>query len=116
MPRRGILTSLACVLDDASITGQLKPVGPGHNGGPHLDEPPFAWGEAPIDVYFAWKRAHKAVWKEVSHHTLLRRVRAAEALGLTYEEYVLELLFNGRHLQREDADLIAAIKAARRPQ
>lgn len=102
------------MLDAASTTEFPKTIGPGHNGGPHLDEPPFAWGEAPIDVYFAWKRAHDAVWKEVSHHTLLRRVKAAEVLGLTYEEYVLELLFNGRHLQQDDVDRIAIIKAARR--
>lgn len=40
-------------------------------------------------------------------------MRAAEALDLTCEEYVLELLFNGRHLQREDVARISAIKAAR---
>jgi hypothetical protein len=101
------------VLDETLSSEFLSSIGLGHNGGPDLDEPSFAWGEAPIDVYFAWKRAHEAVWKEVSYNTLLRRVRAAEALGLTYEEYVLELLFNGRHLQREDQDRIAAIKAAR---
>jgi hypothetical protein len=113
LPQRSILNSLAFVLDETSASQLLRSIGPGHNGGPELDEPPFAWGEAPIDVYFAWKRAHEAVWKEVSYNTLLRRVKAADALGLTYEEYVLELLFNGRHLQREDADRIAAIKAAR---
>jgi hypothetical protein len=101
------------VLDETLSSESLSSVGLGHNGGPELDEPPFAWGEAPIDVYFAWKRAHAAVWKDVSYSTLLRRVRAAEALGLTYEEYVLELLFNGRHLQREDMARIAEIKAAR---
>jgi hypothetical protein len=101
------------VLNETLTPEFLSSVGLGHNGGPELDDPPFAWGEAPIDVYFAWKRAHENVWKEVSYNTLLRRVRAAEALGLTYEEYVLELLFNGRHLQREDQDRIAAIKAAR---
>jgi hypothetical protein len=89
--------------------------GLGHNGGPALDPPPFAWGDTPVDVYFAWKRAHDAVWKSVPYATLLRRVRNAEALGLTYEEYVLELLFNGRHLQAGDADRIAAIRAARGP-
>jgi hypothetical protein len=101
------------VLNETLTPEFLSSVGLGHNGGPELDDPPFAWGEAPIDVYFAWKRAHETVWKDVSYNTLLRRVRAAEALGLTYEEYVLELLFNGRHLQREDQDRIAAIKAAR---
>lgn len=84
----------------------------GHNGGPPLDEA-FQWGDAPIDVYFAWKRAYAAVWKEVSHATLIRRVNKAEALGLTYEEYVLEILFNGRYLQAEDKERIAAIKGQR---
>jgi hypothetical protein len=40
-------------------------------------------------------------------------VKAAEVLGLTYEEYVLELLFEGRHLQAGDTARIAAIKSAR---
>lgn len=84
----------------------------GHNGGPPLEDR-FAWGDAPIDVYFAWKRAYAEVWKEVSHHTLLRRVKKAEELGLTYEEYVMEILFNGRYLQEEDRQRIAEIKAAR---
>jgi hypothetical protein len=82
------------VLDNAPNTDFLTGFGLGHNGG----------------------RAHEAVWKDVSYHTLLRRVAAAEALGLTYEEYVLELLFNGRHLQREDQGRIAAIRAARKAQ
>jgi hypothetical protein len=85
----------------------------GHNGGPPLEEPPFAWGTAPVDVYFAWKRAHDEVWKAVPYHTMLRRQRNADALGLTYEEYTLELLFNGKHLQKEDEQRIAAIKAMR---
>lgn len=86
---------------------------PGHNGGPALDDPPFAWGDAPIATYFAWKRAHDAVWKDISYHTMIRRVKNAQALGLTYEEYTLEILFNGRYLQPEDGARIAAIKAAR---
>lgn len=86
--------------------------GIGHNGGPALEEK-FAWGDAPIDVYFAWKRAYDQVWKEVSYHTLIRRVKKAESLGLSYEEYVLEILFNGRYLQAEDTERIAEIKAAR---
>ena len=71
----------------------------GHNGGPPLDDEAFAWGTAPIATYFAWKRAHDAVWKSVPYHTMLRRVKSAEAVGLTYEEYTLEILFNGRWLQ-----------------
>ena len=87
--------------------------GIGHNGGPPL-EGGFQWGDAPVDVYYAWKRAYQQVWKEVSYHTMVRRVKKAEELGLTYEEYVLEILFNGRYLQAEDRDRIAEIIGARK--
>ena len=40
--------------------------------------------------------------------------RKAEALGLTYREYALELLERGRYLQSEDTERIAAIIARRR--
>ncbi len=85
----------------------------GHNGGPPLEDG-FKWGDAPIDVYYAWKRAHDDVWKGIPYHTMIRRVKLAEALGLTFEEYTLEILFNGRYLQAEDTGRIAEIKAQRR--
>ncbi len=43
----------------------------------------------------------------------LRRLEKAEALGLTYEEYTLEVMERGRFLQAEDRERVAAIKAAR---
>ena len=43
------------------------------------------------------------------------RIRKAERLGLTYEEYTLEILERGRHLQIEDVERIAEIKQARAP-
>jgi hypothetical protein len=43
----------------------------------------------------------------------LFRLEKAEALGLTYEEYTLELLERGRYLQREDVERIDAIKRKR---
>ncbi len=84
----------------------------GHNGGPPLDDG-FKWGGAPIATYYAWKRARTEVWKAIPYNTMVRRVKLAEALGLTYEEYTLEILFNGRYLQTEDENRIAEIKAAR---
>ena len=45
---------------------------------------------------------------------MLRRAEKAEALGLTYEQYVLEILERGIYLQAEDVERIAAIKAGRR--
>ena len=41
------------------------------------------------------------------------RIRKAERLGLTYEEYTLEILERGRHLQIEDVERIAEIKQRR---
>ena len=44
----------------------------------------------------------------------IRRARKAESLGLTYREYMLELLERGRYLQVEDGERIAQIIARRR--
>jgi len=83
-----------------------------HNGGPPLEDgPPWAGGD-PF-VYLCWRRASRAAWR-ASHEVMLFRLRRAERLGLTYREYTLELLDRGRHLQPEDAERIAEIKAARR--
>ena len=88
--------------------------GIGHNGGPPLpaDDRP-EWGDADPFVYFAWKEAHARVWKKVPWEIMLRRQARAEAIGLTYEEYTLELLERGRYLTEADAERIAAIKAKR---
>lgn len=87
---------------------------PGHNGGPPIeDEHVPEWGRGGIATYFAWKRAHAEVWRSVSWETTMRRQRRAEAIGLTYEEYTLELLERGRHLGPGDAERIAAIKRKR---
>ena len=86
--------------------------GAGHNGGPPLDDgPPWAGGD-PF-VYLCWKRASRAAWR-ASYDVMRFRLQRAVCLGLTYREYTLEILEHGRHLQVEDVDRIAAIKAARR--
>jgi hypothetical protein len=81
----------------------------GHNGGPPLDEEPgYLWRK------YRWTKAYKAVWKTPSMAVLKFRVARAEAAGLTYEQYMLELLDTGRHLQKEDVDKRkrAAVKPA----
>jgi hypothetical protein len=83
----------------------------GHNGGPPLEQP-HEWGEGPFGNYFEWKAAHKAAWN-VPWDTAIRRARKAETLGLTYEEYTIEILERGRYLQVEDTERIAAIKRKR---
>jgi hypothetical protein len=86
-----------------------------HNNGPPLDDDHVPeWGRGGIKTYFYWKKAHKAVWKSVSFDIMRFRQEKADALGLTYEEYTLELLDQGRHLQVTDTDRIDAIKASRK--
>lgn len=64
---------------------------PGHNGGPPLeDDPGASWR------LFCWKRARARAWK-TPREIALRRLARAEALGLTYRQYALEILERGRH-------------------
>ena len=100
-------------LDHAAIEPTEAPLAPaGHNGGPPLDHTP-EWGNDGIGNYFYWKAAHRAAWKNASPGIVTFRLQKAERLGLTYEEYTLEILERGRHLQIEDVERIAQIKAAR---
>jgi hypothetical protein len=86
----------------------------GHNGGPPLDaEHRPEWGDGGIGKYFYWKAAHRRAWHNPSPGIVAFRIRKAERLGLTYEEYTLEILERGRHLQIEDVERIAQIKQAR---
>ncbi|MDQ8728419.1 hypothetical protein [Bradyrhizobium sp. LHD-71] len=87
----------------------------GHNGGPPLDDEHVPeWGRDGIGNYFYWKGAYNKVRKNVSRGVAMFRVEKAQRLGLTYEEYTLEILERGRHLQVEDVERIAAIKRKRR--
>ena len=95
------------ILEEPSATA-------GHNGGPPLEqEHRPEWGDGGIGNYFYWKAAHRAAWHNPSPGIVMFRVRKAERLGLTYEEYTLEILERGRHLQIEDVERIAEIKSAR---
>ncbi len=87
----------------------------GDNGGPPLDDyegPP--WGKGDPHRFLQWKRAVDAAWKAIPPQIALMRLERAERLGLTYEEYTLEILERGRFLQVEDRERIAEIRAARR--
>ena len=87
--------------------------GLGHNGGPPLEHVP-EWGTNGIGNYFEWKAASEAAFNKIPADTAIRRAWKAEALGLTYREYTLEILERGRYLQASDVDVIAAIIARRR--
>ncbi len=88
-----------------------KTAGIGDNGGPPLEEPQREpdWGKGEVGRYFDWRFSHRRAWRKPAP-IALRRQERAEALGLTYEEYSLEVLERGRHVQPED---VAAIKARR---
>jgi hypothetical protein len=89
-------------------------VAAGHNGGPPLNEKHRPeWGDGGIGNYFYWKTAHRAAWHNASRDVMLFRIQRAERLGLTYEEYTLEILERGRYLQIEDVERIAEIIKAR---
>ncbi len=97
----------------ADPASPANPAPAGHNGGPPLDEHTPEWGNGGIGNYFYWKAAHRAAWKNPSPGIVAFRIRKAERLGLTYEEYTLEILERGRHLQIEDVDRLAEIKRRR---
>jgi hypothetical protein len=80
----------------------------GHNQGPPLDEP-----VADAFVRWRWRKAYQEAWKTPSMSILKLRMARAEAAGVTYREYMLELLDTGRHLQAED---VAKRRAAAKPQ
>ena len=106
-------------MPEVELQDAIAPIDPanpapaGHNGGPPLDEHTPEWGSDGIGNYFYWKAAHRTAWKNPSPGIVAFRIRKAERLGLTYEEYTLEILERGRHLQVEDVERIREIKQAR---
>jgi hypothetical protein len=86
--------------------GLAAPARIGHNQGPPLEEPV-------VDAFvrYRWRKVHAEVWKNPSLSILKMRVARAEAAGVTYREYMLELLDSGRHLQAEDVARRKAMRA-----
>jgi hypothetical protein len=85
----------------------------GHNGGPPLEEPAHEWGNGRFGTYFEWKAAHRRAFYDIPSEIAVMRARRAAKLGLTYEEYTLEILERGRFLQASDTDRILEIKRKR---
>jgi len=116
MPISADLTMIARNRSRSALSERACPAQPPpttHNGGPPLDDQVPPWGNNGIGNYFDWKRAHQKAWKTVSTGTVLRRLKLAEACGLTYEEYTRVLLDTGRYLEPADTELIAKIIARR---
>lgn len=82
------------------------------NGGPPLDDDAPPWGRNGIGRYFEWAAAKKKAFDAPFDIARLRARRAA-MIGLTYEEYVLEILERGRYLSAGDTERIAEIKRKR---
>ena len=68
----------------------------GHNNGPD-------WFESELYLEYCWRKAHEEAWRPPSQEIGVRRARKAEALGVTYKQYVLEILERGRYLDEETA-------------
>jgi hypothetical protein len=47
---------------------------------------------------FCWRKAHRSAWKTPPREIVERRVARAQALGMTYRQYTLEILERGRFL------------------
>ena len=83
------------------------------NGGPPLDDDARPWGPNGIGNYFEWAEAKKKAF-DAPYDIVMMRIRRADKLGLTYEEYTLEILERGLYLSATDTERIAQI-IARRP-
>jgi hypothetical protein len=82
----------------------------GHNGGPELeDDDPTG---RLLFVKWAWTRAHDEAWKTPPLDILRFRVARAEAAGLTYRQYMLQLLDTGQYPQ---ATPVGAATQPKRP-
>ena len=68
----------------------------GHNNGPD-------WFASELFIDWCWKQAHEKAWAAPTQEIGVRRARKAEALGVTYKQYVLEILERGRYLDEETA-------------
>jgi hypothetical protein len=72
-------------------TDTIPRFGIGHNQGPSLD-PDASWRT------FCWKKAHAKAWKTPPREIALLRLKRAEELGMTYQEYTSVLLDTGKRL------------------
>lgn len=92
-----------------------RPARIGDNGGPPLVEKrrKSELGKAEIGRTFDWRFAHRKAWKK-PREIALRRQERAEALGLTYEEYTLEVLERGYFPQESHVETIVAKRPERR--
>ncbi len=98
-------------LDDARRRWRAAAIpGLGHKGGPPLDDP-LPRGDWNT---YCWRRAHQRAWKTPPREIALRRLRHAEALGMTYREYQAIIIDRGVYVQERPADTEKAWSATMR--
>lgn len=78
----------------------------GHNNGPDILE-------SLLFKEWRWRKVQEEAFAPPNAETGARWARKAEALGLSYREYRLELLERGRHPTDEDARRIRAARPRR---
>jgi len=84
--------------NDLRESGLVIPISEwlGHNNGPDILE-------SQLFKQWRWTRARQEAFAPPNTETGARWARKAEELGLSYEEYRLELLERGRYPTEEDA-------------
>lgn len=113
---QAMLQSTLITFNPRAVPMKLSPTPPfplGHNGGPPQDEHVPPWGSTPIKTFLIWRKATADPFRNLPRETIIRRVKKAQAIGLTYREYSIEILERGVFLQPTDTARIAEIKARR---
>jgi hypothetical protein len=68
----------------------------GHNNGPD-------WFAGELYLDWCWRKAHEKAWAPPSQEIGIRRARKAEECGMSYRDYVLEIIERGRYPQKGEA-------------
>lgn len=92
-PTRSLLAAERAKRDLAAReSGLVVPISEwlGHNNGPSLLSPTAY-------LKYIWRRAYDAAWSEPNADIVMLRMKRAAALGMSYNDYVLELLERGGH-------------------
>ena len=97
--RRYAATQKAARLANLKAEGFVIPLSEwlGHNNGPLFEV-------SDLFLEWCWRKAHEKAWAAPTLEIGIRRARKAQSLGLTYREYVLEIIERGRHLDAVGAE------------
>jgi hypothetical protein len=99
---RGARASYFAAADKARREADLKAEGfvipfcewLGHNNGPD-------WIDGVQYIAYCWRKAHEKAWTPPSQEIGIRRALKARELGMSYRDYVLEILEHGRYPQEK---------------